>query len=669
MHLKDVKEASPIELAEYAVANKIDHEPAFAWWVPYVFKKRDRIIAKTKAKYWRTTHKYGVRLPKSAAEALQIDKETGTKFWENALNKEMSKAKVSYEEVVGCTPEEVRAGKVPSLTGFQEIECHLIFDVKMDFTRKARFVAGGHMTETPVSICYSSVVSRDSVRLAFLVAALNDLDILSCDIGNAYLNAPCREKIWFKAGIECGKSLQGKVMRLVRALYGLKSSGASWRHMFKTFIEKELHFRPSISDPDMYIRRNVRGCESQTGVTSGSTKRRKMNEAGESTSGGDGQHSYYELLLVYVDDILCISGDPRAIMDVIGSKFEIKNNDISEPTMYLGADVERYQLPNGHSVWSMHSDSYVKGAIETVKRLLAEDNPPRELKGKRNKANAGPLPSGYKPELDTTDECDAEHTSRYQQLIGILRWAVELGRIDIQVEVALMSQYQMNPRTGHLEGLYHIFHYLMRHPKKRLVMDPFYPPMEEDEELVFNMDADWLPFYGDVVEEDPPNMPEPLGEPVVMTVFVDADHASNVMTRRSHTGIMMIVQNALMRTFSKRQNTVESSTYGSELVAMRQARDLIVELRIKLKSIGVPIIGPADLMCDNQGVVKNTSIPESTLAKKHNSINYHIVRESAAAGILRVGKEDTETNCSDALTKLIPYDRKKKLLGPFLYDN
>ena len=165
-----------------------------------------------------------------------VTQDKTVQFLSITFNKEMSKAQVSYEEVVGCTPEEVRAGKVPSLTGYQEIECHLIFDVKMDFTRKARFVAGGHMTETPVSICYSSVVSRDSVRLAFLVAALNDLDILSCDIGNAYLNAPCREKIWFKAGIECGRSLQGKVMRLVRALYGLKSSGASWRHMFKTFI-------------------------------------------------------------------------------------------------------------------------------------------------------------------------------------------------------------------------------------------------------------------------------------------------------------------------------------------------------------------------------------------------------------------------------------------------
>lgn len=62
--------------------------------------------------------------------------------------------------------------------------------MKMDFTRKARYIAGGHTTETPVGICYSSVVSRNSVRIAFLVAALNDLDILATDIGNAYLNAP-----------------------------------------------------------------------------------------------------------------------------------------------------------------------------------------------------------------------------------------------------------------------------------------------------------------------------------------------------------------------------------------------------------------------------------------------------------------------------------------------
>ena len=70
----------------------------------------------------------------------------------------------------------------------------------MDFTRKAQFVADGSRTEIPSSITYSSVVACDSVKLAFLIAALNELDIMSCDIGNAYLNASCREKIRFKAG-------------------------------------------------------------------------------------------------------------------------------------------------------------------------------------------------------------------------------------------------------------------------------------------------------------------------------------------------------------------------------------------------------------------------------------------------------------------------------------
>ncbi len=168
-----------------------------------------------------------MRLPKTVDKALKIDNATGTQFWENALNKEMKKAKVAYTEVDGCTPEQARKNQVPELTGFQEISCHIVFDVKMDFTRKARFVANGSTTETPVTLCYSSVVSRNILRIAFLTAALNDLDIFASNIGNAYLNAPCKEKIWFEAGREWGVALRGKVMCLTRALYGLKSSGAS----------------------------------------------------------------------------------------------------------------------------------------------------------------------------------------------------------------------------------------------------------------------------------------------------------------------------------------------------------------------------------------------------------------------------------------------------------
>ena len=92
-------------------------------------------------------------------------------------------------------------------------------------------------------------------------------------------------------------------------------------------------------------------------------------------------------------------------------------------------------------------------------------------------------------------------------------------------------------------------------------------------------------------------------------------------------------------------------------------------LRYKLRMFGVPQYGPTDTMCDNQGVAKNTSLPQSTLGKKHNAVNYHVVREAAAGGILGVGKEDTETNLADLLTKILGWQRRHQLLLNILYPN
>ena len=90
----------------------------------------------------------------------------------------------------------------------------------MDLTRKARYVAGGHTTNPPLSMTYASVVSCDSVRLDFLIVLLNDLDTLAGDIQNSYLNAPTKEKTFFYAGDEW-KSDQGKVVIIVRDPHGL----------------------------------------------------------------------------------------------------------------------------------------------------------------------------------------------------------------------------------------------------------------------------------------------------------------------------------------------------------------------------------------------------------------------------------------------------------------
>ena len=187
-------------------------------------------------------------------------------------------------------------------------------------------------------------------------------------------------------------------------------------------------------DPNVYIRRNRR----ENGT------------------------EYYELLLVYVNDVFAVIHSPEIIMKDIGLTLDIKDNKYGPPTAYLGANVRPFHMSDGKYLWSIKCDYYVVAAVQTIKDLLSEDK--RELKsGKR--PQKGPLPHVYKPDPDITDECDAKHMSRYHKLIGILRWSVELGSIDIHIEVVLLSQYQELPQGGHLEALYLIFHFLLKNPK------------------------------------------------------------------------------------------------------------------------------------------------------------------------------------------------------------
>lgn len=122
----------------------------------------------------------------------------------------------------------------------------------------------------------------------------------------------------------------------------------------------------------------------------------------------------------------------------------------------------------------------------------------------------------------------------------------------------------------------------------------------------------WKDFYGDVKEAVPPHAPPPRGHPVQINAFVDADHAGNKVTRRSHTGILIYLNCAPIIWFSKAQSTVEASTFGSEFVVMRIMVDMIEALRYKLRMFGIPLDGPANTFCDNQSVITNSTIPTST---------------------------------------------------------
>jgi hypothetical protein len=238
-----LKESNPIELAKYAMAQHIAEEPAFRWWVPYTLKKCDAIISAVNKRYWSRTHKFGIRIPKSVSEALEIDQENGNDLWKKAIQKEMTNVRVAFRILD-------EDQKVPP--GYQYMACHIVFDVKFDgFTYKARMVAGGHMVDTPPFLTYASVVSRDTVRVALTMAALHDLEVKTADVQNAYLTAPTTEKVWTICGPEFGPDA-GKKAVIVRALYGLKGSGASYRNHISNCM-KHLGYDSCVADPDLWM--------------------------------------------------------------------------------------------------------------------------------------------------------------------------------------------------------------------------------------------------------------------------------------------------------------------------------------------------------------------------------------------------------------------------------
>jgi hypothetical protein len=178
-------------------------------------------------------------------------------------------------------------------------------------------------------------------------------------------------------------------------------------------------------------------------------------------------------------------------------------------------------------------------------------------------------------------------------------------------------------------------------------------------------------MYGDIKEALPHNAPEPRGKNVDIRVFVDADHAGDKITWRSQMGFIILINNAPMIWYSKRQNTVESSIFGLEFIAtMKTAVETLQGLRYKLRMMGIGISGPIFGFSDNLSIIQNSSIPESMLRKKSNSICYQAVRKAAVMGeILTTHESSTLTNLADLFTKVLPSGhRPDYLVDRILFD-
>ena len=173
-----------------------------------------------------------------------------------------------------------------------------------------------------------------------------------------------------------------------------------------------------------------------------------------------------------MDDILLVSLNATSTLKSIQVNFKLKDDKIEPLSDYLSAVLGQVDI-DGNTGWYMSSEKYVKSAIENVEQTL------RKSGLKLPSSCKTPLSLSYRPELDTSPELKEDGLQCYQELIGVLRWAVELGRVDILIETSMMLKHLALPWCRHLEQLYHMFGYLKANPKRKMYFDPQLPQVDE----------------------------------------------------------------------------------------------------------------------------------------------------------------------------------------------
>jgi hypothetical protein len=568
----------------------------------------NRLINKTRRKPITPTYQFGIQVPRNVKEAYALDAKNGNTKWQQAMQEEIE----SLNEYNTFQDK----GKIKFLDEYKRIVVHFVFAVKHDLRHKARLVAGGHLTDPTTEGTYSGVVSLRSLRIATLAAEVNNLQIMVGDISSAYLEAHTKEKVYFIAGPEFGP-LEGHLLVIDRALYGLRTSGARWHNCFADTL-RDMGYNPCQADPDVWLK----DCQ-----------------------------THYEYVCVYVDDIMFFGKDPQSFFNDLINKYGYKLKGVGKPVYHLGGDFFRDK--DNTLAWG--TTSYVKKMLANYELMFNEK--PKEA--------SSPMIEKDHPELDLSEELDDDGTRQYQSLIGALQWLVTLGRFDILVGVATMGSFRTSPRKGHLDRLKRIYGYIRKYPDGAI---RFRTGIPDHESYGTPPKYDWTETtYGTSPEELPPNMPTPRGKPVRTTTYADANLMHDFLTGRSMSGILHFINQTPVQWFAKKQATVETATYGSEFMVARQATEQILDIRYTLRMMGIPIDGASWLFGDNQSVLTSSTIPQSTLNKRHNALSYHRVRECIAMDIIHFMHVKGQNNPSDVLTKFLGYNKLRPLIQPLLF--
>ena len=574
---------------------------------------------------------YGVKVPRNHQQAMEYDEENGDTQWADSEKLEIRQIHEEYKSFRDLGHKSV--AKPPP--GYKKITLHMVYAVKHDGRRKSRLVAGGHLTDPPLESVYAGVVSLRGVRLVVFLAELNGLKVWQTDVGNAYLLAKTREKVYVVAGEEFESfGLTGHLLVIVTAVYGLASSGRRWHDRFADVL-REMGFKSCPAEPDIWMRE----CDANGDpVTS--------DEGNEGTK--DGHH--YEYIAVYTDDLTIASKKPERIIGDLENTYKFKLKGTGELSFLLGCDYIRDE----DGVLRQEPKKYIEKMVETYERLFGE---------KPRKATS-PLVKGDHPELDTSELLDDDGMRIYQSMIGAAQWIIQLCRFDIAVHVMTLSSFRAQPRVGHLERMKRVYGYLFKMKGGAIRIRTEMPDVSD---LQFE-EHDWSQSpYAGTTEETPENLPRALGKPVLLVTYADANLCHDMLSGKAVTGILHFINKTPFDWFSKKQNTVETATYGAESVAGRTAIEQMRANKLTLQYLGVPIKDTPILVGDNKTVVDAATVPDSRLHKRHLMLSFHFLKAAIASKAYRYAWIDGKDNVSDILTKHWGYQQVWPVLRPVLF--
>jgi hypothetical protein len=173
--------------------------------------------------------------------------------------------------------------------------------------------------------------------------------------------------------------------------------------------------------------------------------------------------------------------------------------------------------------------------------------------------------------------------------------------------------------------------------------------------------------YGKIKELLPKDAPEPLGKYVTLSHYVDANLMHDITSGKSVTGILHLVNKTPIDWYSKKQATVETTTYGSEFVAARVCVEQIIDLRTTLRYLGIPVQDKSYMFGDNKSMVDSSMQLHVKLHKRHTMLSFHRVREAIASGIVGFFYIPGDTNPADILSKHWGYSQIRERLKSLLF--